>query len=279
MTNPDPPDTAAPETMECPKCGHLQNRQPECIRCGIVVAKYRPLPAPESFAGRSSPKIYFNDGAKRRRQIILLVCLLGVLWFVIDRYRIEGGMGEIRRPPGVAVRSEPRQIVLADAKAWTVGARTVVPLARFSLEARVLGKENYSLDAMADISPIDLALGWGPMSDQQIIDRLSIVQGSRRYMISCAGGDCPSAPVGALLACSSNMHMLPSTPQVEEELDSLRPGDIVDIKGYLVGVQENGRWVWVSSLSRTDTGDGACEIVWVEEVRVHPPPGNDGVDF
>lgn len=64
------------------------------------------------------------------------------------------------------------------------------------------------------------------------------------------------------------MHMIPADDDIKERLLNVRVGSIVQLKGVLVGVQMGGRWVWVSSLSRTDTGNGACEIVWVKEFSV-----------
>lgn len=64
------------------------------------------------------------------------------------------------------------------------------------------------------------------------------------------------------------MHMIPANEEIKERLLSLRQGAIIELKGFLVGVQMGGQWVWVSSLSGTDTGNGACEIVWVNELSV-----------
>lgn len=71
-----------------------------------------------------------------------------------------------------------------------------------------------------------------------------------------------------IFAHSSNMHMIPANEEIKERLLSLRQGAIIELKGFLVGVQMGGQWVWGSSLSRTDTGNWACEIVWVNELSV-----------
>jgi hypothetical protein len=62
------------------------------------------------------------------------------------------------------------------------------------------------------------------------------------------------------------MHLIPATPAVEKRLKSLRPGQVVALKGYLVEVTGDGGFTWRSSLTREDTGAGACELIWVEEL-------------
>ena len=45
-------------------------------------------------------------------------------------------------------------------------------------------------------------------------------------------------------------------------------GSIIAIKGKLVRADHTSGWKWISSLSRKDTGKGACEIVWVEKFKI-----------
>jgi hypothetical protein len=67
---------------------------------------------------------------------------------------------------------------------------------------------------------------------------------------------------------SANMHLIPATKAIEKKLKNLRPGNVVALKGYLVDVQGEGGFSWKSSLTREDTGNGACELIWVEEVEI-----------
>ena len=57
----------------------------------------------------------------------------------------------------------------------------ITPLAEFQLAAKVLSSKRYRFGREADLSPIDLALGWGPMSNQKILDQLTITQSRRWY--------------------------------------------------------------------------------------------------
>jgi hypothetical protein len=248
----------------CSKCGHSQPYAEECARCGVIFGNIHPSDNDRqgNSVGRSS--ITYYDLVRERKQWVLLAVLLTILsgllyWITSTR--------DIKHPPGILVAAEPKQLIIRSPQPWRHGNRLVVPLAHFSLEARVLSTERYRFDNVADLSPIDVALGWGPMSDQRILDQLEIDQGSRCYVVFSQDGK-PPLPMGALLASSSNMHMLPANDDIKDRLLSLRRGNIVELKGYLVGIQENGRWTWVSSASRTDTGNGACEVVWVVALKV-----------
>ena len=85
----------------------------------------------------------------------------------------------ITHPPGVLVPEPPRQEALADAGPLRVDAFTLTPRANFRIRARVLSREDYYLGDESDLSPVDLALGWGVMSDQAVLDRIVISQGGR----------------------------------------------------------------------------------------------------
>jgi len=244
--------------MTCPKCGQVQQKAKECLRCGVIIDKYMQLKASENAVLSS---VTFYDVARDRKQIWLLAFLILIFSFLVYRLWISR---DIKYSPGILIHSEPQQVMIKNPKAWLIGARVFVPLAKFSLEGRVLSSERYYFDPVSDISPIDLALGWGPMSNQSILDQLEIGQGSRRFVLLTKGPLSP-LPMGMLLAHSSNMHMLPANNEIKEKIYSVHTGDLITLKGYLVGIQERGQWTWFSSLSRTDTGDGACEIVWVEQ--------------
>ena len=64
------------------------------------------------------------------------------------------------------------------------------------------------------------------------------------------------------------MHMIPADGNVERTLESVRPGQVVNFNGYLVEAKSSDGWHWRSSLSRNDTGNGACELVYVKSIWV-----------
>lgn len=148
-----------------------------------------------------------------------------------------------------------------------LGESKFTPLAGFSLQARVLAREDYSLDAGSEFSPTDLVLGWGPMSESGMAEKLNISQSSRWYRYSW-NGDGPPIPLDDIINNSANMHMVPANNKVAEALNHISGNDTVELNGWLIRIEKNDGWRWQSSLSRSDSGGGACELVYVCSIEL-----------
>jgi len=169
----------------------------------------------------------------------------------------------VAQPPGVLAPLDPLQTEPQSTKTWTYHDHRITPLARFELRARVLSVERYHFDRPAELSPVDFALGWGPMSDSRILEAFTIRQSDRWYFWSSANLPIPAADV---ISHSANMHMIPANGSVRNYLLSVKTGQLVELRGQLIRADGKDGWHWASSLTRTDTGDGSCEVVWVESV-------------
>jgi len=192
----------------------------------------------------------------------LFIISIGILAYLLVR---DWEQKPITHPPGVLAATKPVQVNV-QATNFVMHDYLLTKKARFEIRARVLGSERYYLNREADLSPIDLALGWGVMSDQGLLDQLEISQSSRWFRWRHD----QSIPVSdqQIIISSGNMHMIPATDFVERSLMKLREGDIVLLQGYLVDVDHDSGWRWRTSMTRTDTGAGACEIVYVESIVV-----------
>ncbi len=193
--------------------------------------------------------------------LIKAVLLAAIVYGAYDWWRYR----PISHGPGVVAPEVPEQVALESGEPFAHNGFILTPLAAFRVQARVLGRENYYLDPTASISPLDLALGWGPMSDEAILDQLTIEQSSRWYTWRAQRLPLPPQTIGRH---SANMHMIPANAVVERTLERVRVGQVVVFSGYLVKAEKQGLVPWVSSLTREDTGRGACEIVWVEELKL-----------
>ena len=139
------------------------------------------------------------------------------------------------------------------------------PLQKFQVEARVLGAERYSVGREADLSPLDLALGWGQMSDSAVLDKIQISQSNRFYFWRVDEFPIPRRDIER---SSANMHMIPANGALASRLRSVRVGQVVRIDGWLVEAQGDDGWRWRSSLTRDDSGAGGCEVVFVQDLQI-----------
>ena len=192
--------------------------------------------------------------------ILLVLCLMDG-W---HRWTLR----TLHQPPGVLVAEEPLQENYQPLPpAFAERGYRIQPLAAFGLEARVLSREDYRWDTMAGLIPTDLALGWGRMSDTTVLDRLEIEQGDRFYSWTLAGPLFP-IPRREIETHSANMHLIPANGEVARLLRRVRPGAMIRLEGELVEVRSPKGWSIRSSMTREDTGAGACEVVWVKSLEL-----------
>lgn len=178
------------------------------------------------------------------------------------------GSRPVARAAGVIAPNDPVQIDFDTTQPSIVFKNaTLHPLASFSLTARVLSREDYHFDAEAGLSPTDLALGWGRMSNTAVLRDFDISQGGRFYYWQVKSFPIPRREIETH---SANMHMIPANALVAHELKRVRAGDIVTLDGLLVEADKPDGWRWHSSMTRTDTGAGACEVVYVQSLQVKP---------
>jgi len=178
---------------------------------------------------------------------------------------------QVEPPPEVSVRAAsetgaPIQKNLLSGPVFRVNGNTLTGLAEFSVGARVILAEHYSSDRESQLSPVDLALAWGPMNDTRVLNAISFSQSGRFYRWRYEGQ--PPIPHRDIELNSANMHMIPSSDDIARRLKAVKSGDIVHIRGYLVQAVSNDGWTWRSSMTREDTGAGACELIFVQDLEV-----------
>jgi hypothetical protein len=166
---------------------------------------------------------------------------------------------------GVLAPQSPRQGDTTVAP-FVHDGHTLTPRAEFAVEARLLSQKRYRFDREARLSPMDFALGWGAMSDNAVLEELDISQSSRFFWWRYENE--PPLPVPEVVRSAANMHLIPADASVERQLARMRPGQVVALKGLLVNATADNGWQWNSSLTREDTGAGACELFWVESATV-----------
>ena len=171
----------------------------------------------------------------------------------------------VRQADGVLAAEDPRQQPV-EIDGFEYEGYRLRPRASYHLRARLLSRESYHLGREAELSPLDFALGWGVMSDNRVLDALEISQSGRYFWVRW--GEAAPASESEMLRHSANTHLIPADDSVRRALARMRPGQVVALDGWLVDVAAQDGWQWQSSLTRSDTGAGACELMWVRSASV-----------
>ena len=66
----------------------------------------------------------------------------------------------------------------------------------------------------------------------------------------------------------SNNHLLAIDESVRDRIDEIEIGDQIHIKGWLSHYKDPGGYERGTSITRTDTGNGACETILVNEINI-----------
>jgi hypothetical protein len=200
-----------------------------------------------------------EDFAVRYSHLALgAVAVLAVWQFVASR--------PIHHDPGEVAAADPLQSELEAPQILTRGDFQVIPQAQFSAEVRVLSRERYRLGPLADVAPLDIAVGWGPMSDSAVLAGVDISQSGRFYFWHY--DDEPPIPPQAIVSHSANWHLVPANDIVWHKLSGLRVGDVVKLEGMLMNLENPELGMMTTSLRRDDSGAGACEIIYVEKASI-----------
>jgi hypothetical protein len=223
-----------------------------CDKCRTV------LPAASHLACEPGVKIF----PVRYPVLVLSACALVAAWQFIAARPLDWR-------PGPLVADAPRQVDLDAAELFEHEGVQVTSRAGFNAEVRVLSRERYWLGSLADVAPLDIAVGWGPMSDSAVLAELRISQSGRFYFWRYDNE--PPVPHAAIETHSANWHLVPANDRVWRTLRSLRVGSVVRLEGKLVDLETADHVTIKTSLRRDDTGAGACEVIYVEvaSVRYH----------
>jgi hypothetical protein len=212
---------------------------------------------------------------ERSLAIGLLLTVAGAIYFAVR----DVPLPEAFRIHRLVTDGEPRQEASDRAPfATTIKGYTytLTPRARYDITGLVVSQHRgdalFNLYHQADPGNIrDVCVVWGE----------SIVNGSYRkvqfwsgeFTCSFAWSSAISPPFKPETA--SNNHLLPADAAIARQIGAIQVGDQIRMAGLLVDykVTRDGREIFTrhTSLTRGDTGNGACEILYVTALTLVAP--------
>jgi hypothetical protein len=261
--------------MNCPQCHCYCPADAESCPCGYhfpVEETAKPSP----FARQKKAALaWIVGGAGTKNKALRLGFLSCMLLWALSLYFKD------RLPPPGDIFSqlyrEPVQVAENIPGAFTVSKNKVTyrvtPLFHYELYGLVVSQ--HRSDSLLDISHRrwndylnikDLCVVWGRNITSGVYRRLKYW--NRDFTCMCSF---PNEETGALFSERhlSNNHILCADEKMSRRILKVRPGDQVYFKGFLVNYsQPANQFFRGSSTVRDDTGNGACETVYVSEFKI-----------
>jgi hypothetical protein len=166
----------------------------------------------------------------------------------------------------IQIKNEYRSFTIKIKK----GAFLITPVAEYKISAMVVNKKNYHYGWNAELAPVDLALVWGKLAEPEYAKYMRYSQSNRWYYYRYKS-DAPFDN-SFIISRSSNNHIIPSNNNILKAVKTIKKKDKIYLEGYLVrlkGNYKNRECWWNSSLSRSDTGNGSCELFYIVKIRIN----------
>ena len=120
---------------------------------------------------------------------------------------------------------------------------------------------------LASIVPYDVTIGWGGLHSKEVFKTIKTTIVGRvvywRFSSKCPFNE---KEINSMM---SNNHLIPANKNVKRGISRLKKKDVVYIEGYLANVAIHKPHVVersTTSLTRNDTGLGACEMIYVTRI-------------
>jgi hypothetical protein len=200
---------------------------------------------------------------KEIKIFLVQIIIIFIIVFIILPHLDDEEVLLISDPVQAQLNSGANKRIIYEGKNKTVD---IDKITQYKISAVVKSKRYYFFDAASEVSPVDLVLVWGKLDTKEINENIRYSQSGRWYYYRY---DCKNFMDGEYISKhSANVHIIPKNKEILMKLMQVHKEDFVTLEGYLVKVHFS-EGEWKSSLSRNDTGNGACEIMYVESVSIN----------
>ena len=118
------------------------------------------------------------------------------------------------------------------------------------------------------LNMLDVCVIWGDNPGNERLDKISFWNG----IFTCNFKTRDQQAWDAFdVTQISNNHLLSDDEFVRRQVKKIRIGDQIRVRGFLAGYTSGGGGRRGTSTTRTDTGDGACETIYVNHFEIVEP--------
>lgn len=176
--------------------------------------------------------------------------------------------------PNLLAISEPLQYEYTDEIKTTVDDYEVIfkVKAAYSISGKVVEKYYYPPFRIANkLARFDIGMIWGPLLSEDLEDQMTFKNTGNRFLRYTYKNSLVQKLGGKenVVNNISNNHVVHSNDHILKLIRNIKEGDFIRIEGFLVDIHYSNETLkghWPTSLTRTDHGDGACEVIYVTNI-------------
>jgi hypothetical protein len=261
--------------MNCPQCDRYSPAETEVCSCGYRFPVSAAAPATPYGKQKKAALAFIDKVAGSKRQVFRLAMLFSLLLWLLSLLFINRLPGpediyvQLYREPLQTKENIPPPFTVIKNKLTYI----VTPLFHYELYGLVVSE--HRSDSLIDVSHRrwqdylnikDLCLVWGKNISSGVYRRMKFW--NRDFTCMC---EFPDQETAGLFSGNhlSNNHVLCADKELSRRILAARPGDQVYFKGYLASYsQPANQFFRGTSTVRDDTGNGACETVFITDFSI-----------
>jgi hypothetical protein len=222
---------------------------------------------------------------KHKRPFIIAICTIAMCvgaYFFVNWQYAHRSIDDVPEPVQVDVPEEEQGVVhvIQGKDLNRPGYQLeMYYLASYDIKGLVIDTHHYNDKTPFDKAfPVDVSIGWGQYAaNRGAMDCHNNDQRKLKCEFNGEELDRLNITRTEMINLVSNNHLAPADRDIYFKLERIKPGDYVELKGYLVSMSilddDGGSFQATSSLRRTDhmssvfdTSDTGCEIMLVTSV-------------
>jgi len=204
--------------------------------------------------------------------IVIVASFLGLLVSFWNRNDLPGNVelldGVLGEPHQVGTRTEPFTA------SFNGVDYLVEPEFEYDLYGMVVsyrhhdGNSRMHFLANDHLNMLDVCVVWGATANNGLLNKLKFWNGIFTCNVRTRDNEAWRAFSMEQL---SNNHLISDDEFIRDQVKDVRIGDQIRVQGYLSSYSSAAGGKRGTSTTRTDTGDGACETLYVKQFRIAKP--------
>lgn len=208
-------------------------------------------------------------------RVVNIVIAVSLIWLVVSFWKRNDLPRNVELLPALAGEPKQTQTGKRAFEAVYKGVKYLIePEYDYELNGMIVsyrhheGNSRMHLQASDHLNMLDVCVVWGDNASNRLIHKIDFWNGIFTCNVKTRDQEAwDSFDMYKL----SNNHLISNDDFIRDQVKEVKVGDQIRVRGYLASYSNEGGGKRGTSTTRLDTGDGACETLFVERFDIMQP--------